>query len=127
MRVSLLPFTPYILSFTFCIVRKIIFKQKTLTFLLPVCNFTNDTFEVFLRGSISDKTAFCLGEKQAMLGNDECSSWYNRVSDSLVSVWDTRKQLLCVNGSACTARQNNPTPECVVNGTECYDALSVSN
>ena len=30
------------------------------------------------------KTAFCLGEKQGMLANDECSSWYNRVGDFLV-------------------------------------------
>ena len=57
-----------------------------------------------------------------MLVNNECSSWYNRVGDFLVSVWDRRKQLLYVNGSACMARQNNPTPECVVNGTECYDS-----
>ena len=39
-----------------------------------------DTFEDFLCGSIFDKTAFYLGEKQGMLVKDECSSWYNRVS-----------------------------------------------
>ena len=78
----------------------------------------------FLRDSIFDKTAFCLGEKQGMLVNNECSSWYNRVVGDLlkVSIWDRRKQLLYTDGSACTARQNNPTlPECVVSGTECYD------
>ena len=32
-----------------------------------------------------------------------------------------------VDGSACTAQQNNPTPEYVVNGTECYDSMSVSS
>ena len=53
--------------------------------------------------------------------NDVCISWYNRVGDFLVSVWDRRKQLLYIDRSACTARQNNPTPECVVNDTECYD------
>ena len=40
-----------------------------------------DTFEAFLCGSIFAKTVFCLGEKQAMLVNDECSSWCNRVGD----------------------------------------------
>ena len=30
-----------------------------------------DAFETFLRGSLFDKTAFCLGEKQGMLTNDE--------------------------------------------------------
>ena len=34
------------------------------------------TLEAFLLGSISDKTAFCLGEWQGMLVNDECSSWH---------------------------------------------------
>ena len=39
--------------------------------------------EAFLHGSIVDKSAFCVGEKQGMLANDECtcSSWYNRVGD----------------------------------------------
>ena len=37
----------------------------------------------------------------------------------LVSVWARRKQFLYINGSACMPGQNNPTPECVVNGTEC--------
>ena len=40
-----------------------------------------DTFEAFLRGSISNKTAFCLGAKQGMLVNNEGSSWYNRVGN----------------------------------------------
>ena len=42
-------------------------------------------------GSIFDNIAFCLGEKQSMLVNKECSSWYNRVADFWVSVWDRRK------------------------------------
>ena len=33
-----------------------------------------DAFEAFVHGSIFDKTAFCLGEKEGMLVNDECSS-----------------------------------------------------
>ena len=57
-----------------------------------------------------------------MLANDGCSSWYNGAGHFLVSVQDKRKQLLYIDGSACTAGQNNPTPECMVNGTECYDS-----
>ena len=34
----------------------------------------------FVHGSIFDTTAFCLREKQGMLVNDECNSWYSRVS-----------------------------------------------
>ena len=49
------------------------------------------------------------------------------MGDFLVSIWDRRKQLLYVSGSAFMTRQNNPTPECVVNGTECYDSLSMSD
>ena len=64
------------------------------------------TFEAFVRDSIFDKTAFCLGEKSKVY---------------LVSVLDRRKEILYGNGSAYTAQQNNPTPECMVNGTECYD------
>ena len=64
---------------------------------------------------------FSIHKKQGMLVN-RCSSWYNRVGDFSVLIWDRRKQLLYIDGSACIARQNNPTPlECVVNGTEGYD------
>ena len=66
------------------------------TVLLP------DAFEAFLCGSIFDKTAFCLGGKQGMLVNDECSSWYKRGGEFRVSIWDTRKQLLYTYGSPCT-------------------------
>ena len=38
-----------------------------------------DAFKAFLWGSIFDKSAFCLGEKQDLSINDECSSWYNGV------------------------------------------------
>ena len=58
-----------------------------------------------------------------MLVNNDCSSWYKRVDDIYVSVWDRRKQLLYTDGSACITQQNNPTPpECGVNGTECYES-----
>ena len=35
---------------------------------------TSEAFEAFIHGSIFDKAVFCLGEKQGMLVNDECSS-----------------------------------------------------
>ena len=38
-----------------------------------------------------------------------------------MSFWDRRKEILYGNGSVVEVNQNNPTPECEVNGTECYD------
>ena len=38
-----------------------------------------------------------------------------------MSVWDRRKEILYGKGSIGKVGQNNPTPECEVNGTECYD------
>ena len=35
------------------------------------------TFQAFLRGGVCDIMAFCLGEKQGMLVNDEYSFWDN--------------------------------------------------
>ena len=57
-----------------------------------------------------------------MLINDECSSWYNRVDDFLVSVWDRRKEIIYGTGSVVEVSQKNPTPECEVNDTKCYDS-----
>ena len=37
----------------------------------------------FLCGSIFKQTAFCLGEKQGILVNNECSSCYSRVGNFL--------------------------------------------
>ena len=82
---------------------------------------TLEAFKAFNHSSIFDKSVFCLGEKQGTLINDECSSWYNRVGDFLMSVWDRRKEILYGNGLVGNVSQNNPTPECEVNGTECYD------
>ena len=59
---------------------------------------TQETFEVFNNSSIFNKAVFCLGEKQGMLINDDCSSWYNRVGDFLMSVGDRRKEILYGNG-----------------------------
>ena len=49
--------------------------------------------------------------------NDECSSWYNKVRDFLMSVWDRRKEILYGDGLVGEVIQNNLTPECEVNGT----------
>ena len=39
----------------------------------------------------------------------------------LMSVWNRRKEILFGNGSIGEVGQNNPTPACEVNDTECYD------
>ena len=36
-----------------------------------------NALEAFHCGIIFNKAVFCLGEKQGMLVNDECSSWCN--------------------------------------------------
>ena len=56
-----------------------------------------------------------------MLINDECSSWYNSVGHFKMSVWDRREKILYGNGLVGEVNRNNPTPECEVNGTKCYD------
>ena len=66
-------------------------------------------FEAFLCSSIFDKALFCLGEKQNMLVNDECSSRYSRVGDVCCRVWDRRKVFVCGDGSASNVIQTNPT------------------
>ena len=76
--------------------------------------------KLFLCSSSFDKTVFCLGKKQGMLINNECSYWYNRVGDFLLSVWNRRKEILYGNGQVYEISQTNPTRECDVNGTECY-------
>ena len=82
---------------------------------------TLEAFEAFNHSSIFDKAVFCLDEKQGMLINDECSSWYDSVGDILMSVWDRRKEILCGNGIVGEVNRNNPTLECEVNGAKCYD------
>ena len=93
-------------------------RQIFLDYLRQV--LTPVAFETFCNGSIFDKAIFCLGVKQGMVINDECRSWYNRVGDFLMSVWDRRKEILYGNGSVLEVSQTSPTPECEVNGTECY-------
>ena len=41
----------------------------------------HDAFKTFICGSIFDRNALCLGEKEGMLVDDECSSCYNRVGN----------------------------------------------
>ena len=69
---------------------------------------TSDAFEAFSHGSIVDKALLCLGQKQGMLVNHECSSWYSRVGDFFMSVWDKRKQIVYGNGSIGKVRQSMP-------------------
>ena len=84
---------------------------------------TLEAFEAFIHRSIFDKAVLCLGKKQGMLVNDECSSWYNKVGGFLLSVWYRRKEILDGNGSIGEViSQNNPTPGRVVNGPGCYDS-----
>ena len=77
-------------------------------------------FNTFLRSSAFDKTVFSLGERQGLFINDESSSWYDKVSNFLVSVWDRRKEILYGDNLPCEDSQTNPTAECEMNGTECY-------
>ena len=83
---------------------------------------TLEAFEAFIRGSIFNKAVLRLCEKQGMLVNNECSSWYNKVGDLIILVWDWKKEILYSSGSIGEVDQHNLTPECDVNGTECYDS-----
>ena len=38
-------------------------------------------FYDFMHYSILDKMVFCLGEKQGMIVNNDCNSWYKRIGD----------------------------------------------
>ena len=42
------------------------------------------------------------------------------VGNCLMSVWDRRKEILHDRGSVGEVSKTSPTPECKVNGTECY-------
>ena len=51
--------------------------------------------KVFHTLAFLTKLCFVLGQKQAMLVNDESSSWNNEEEKFLMSVWDRRKKF-CV-------------------------------
>ena len=87
-----------------CIIR--IPETKCLDYMKQV--LTSEAFEAFIHGSIFDKAVFCLGEKQGILVNDERSSWYNKVGDFLMSVWNRRKETLYGNGSIGEVGQTTP-------------------
>ena len=106
------PLRMYFLSMHHMIPRDKIFLDYTRQIL------TLEAIEAFNHCSIFDKAAFCLGEKQGMLINDECSSWFNRVQNFLMSVGDRREEILYGNELVGKVNQNNPTPECEVNGTD---------
>ena len=48
------------------------------------------------------------------------------IGDFFLSIWERRKEILYCSGSACTARENSPTPQCVVNGIGCYLVIYLS-
>ena len=52
---------------------------------------TLKAFKACNHSSIFDKAVFCLDEKQGMLVNTKCSSWY-KVGKFLMSVWDERNK-----------------------------------
>ena len=65
----------------------------------------------FMHGNTSfTNISYTLGEKQGMLVNDECTcnSWYNKVGDFLMSVWNRRKEILYGNGSIGEVGQTTP-------------------
>ena len=72
--------------------------------------FPRDAFDTFLHVSnFFYKIAFCLGEKQGSLVNDNCNSWYNRVGDFEYQV-GIGEQFLYTDKLACVIQQINPTP-----------------
>ena len=105
----------------FLSVHHLIPRKNFLRYLMQVV--TPQAFEIFHHSSIFNKAVFCLNETPGMLINDKCSSWYNKVGDFLMLVWNMRKGILSgnCNGQAGGVSQNNFTPECEVNDIECYD------
>ncbi len=51
-----------------------------------------------------------------LIVNDERCSWYDRVGDFVMDVWESRKEIL-YSGLTSIVRWTNPTPECEANGT----------
>ena len=66
-------------------------KDKFLDYLKQV--LLPDAFEDFMHRRVFNKTVLCLGEKQGMIVNNDCSSWCNRVDDILMSIRERRKEL----------------------------------
>ena len=53
-----------------------------------------------------------------MIVNYDRSSWYNRVGNFLISVWERRK--FYIVRFVCKVSQNDPTLECEANGNKCF-------
>ena len=63
-----------------------------MNYLMPIISL--DTLEAFRYGSIFCKILFCSGEKQGWLVSDKCNTWYNKVGDLLMTLWNRRKEIL---------------------------------
>ena len=61
----------------------------------------------------------CLGANKDVLVEDECRSWYNRVGDFVLLVWNEREEIWFSNRGSVEASLTNPTPACAINGTLC--------
>ena len=70
--------------------------------------------------SVFDKDLFCLREREGLFINNECSSWYSRIREFSMSVWDRRREILYGSGLAQVVGWANPTLECEANGVYCY-------
>ena len=81
--------------------------------------FLPDAFEDITHHRVLDEMVFCLGEKQGMIVNGDCSLWYDRVG-GFMSVWKRRKEILYGEGSACKVSQNDPTLDCEAKGSNSY-------
>ena len=64
---------------------------------------------------------FCLGEKEGMQLNDDCSSFYCRVGGLYVDM--ERRQLVC-GGKTYKVFQNRLALKCKANGNEYYGSLA---
>ena len=95
-------------------------RQKIFDYLKLV--LPPDAFDPFLRSSNFDKGLFCLRERKGLLVNDECSSWYSRIGEFLMSAWDRRKEILYGSELAEVVGWANPTPDCEANVIHCYDS-----
>ena len=70
-----------LLSMFFLSMYHMIPKDKFLDYICMKQIFTLKTFQPFNHSSTFDKAVFCLGEKQGMLINNECSSRYTKAGN----------------------------------------------
>ena len=60
-----------------------------------------------------------LVRENQVISTGRVSFRYNKLSNSLLSVWDMKKQTLHSNGSPFIVGQTTPNSECDVSGAEC--------